>query len=275
MSAPPVKELALAEGIPVFQPERLKQLEAVERLRAWMPDVIVVAAFGQILPESILDIPEMGVLNIHPSLLPRWRGASPVQAALLAGDDVTGVTIMKMDAGLDTGPIVAQREVKIRPQENAGALEERLAHLGADLLLEVLPEYMSGALEPRPQPEEGVTVSRRLRKSQAEIDWDQPAEVLSDHVRAFAPEPGAYTFWDSTRLKIFAVETLPPTATPSAAPGTVFIWEDQPSVVTANGSLVLLQLQMAGKRPMAGDAFLRGRMEIVGAVLGSKKPGDA
>ncbi len=275
LSAPPVKELALAEGTPVFQPERLKRLEAVERIRAWMPDVIVVAAFGQILPESVLEIPERGVLNIHPSLLPRWRGASPVQAALLAGDEVTGVTVMKMDVGLDTGPIVAQRKVKIEPQENAGALEDRLAQLGADLLLEVLPEYMRGEIAPQPQPDEGVTVCRRLRKSQAEIEWERPAEVLVNHVRAFAPEPGAYTFWGDTRLKIFRAEALSSEATPAAEIGSVFIWEDRPAVVTAEGALVISYLQMAGKRPMAGDAFLRGRMEIVGAVLGSKKPGDA
>ncbi|MGC9357299.1 MAG: methionyl-tRNA formyltransferase, partial [Anaerolineae bacterium] len=139
LEMPPVKQLALAEGIPVYQPKRLRNLEAVEKVRSWSPDLIVVAAFGQILPGSVLDIPRCGVLNIHPSLLPRWRGAAPVQAAILAGDPITGVTVMKMDEGLDTGPIVAQSKVSIGPMETAGELEERLAQLGAELLIEILP----------------------------------------------------------------------------------------------------------------------------------------
>ncbi|HQJ11542.1 MAG TPA: methionyl-tRNA formyltransferase, partial [Anaerolineae bacterium] len=147
--APPVKQLAEAEGIPVFQPERLRTIEAIEHLRAWMPDLIVVAAFGQILPPAVLELPRFGALNVHSSLLPRWRGATPIQAALLAGDAVTGVTIMQMDAGLDTGPILAQREIPIYPDETAGELEERLAQLGAELLLEILPAYLSGELQPR------------------------------------------------------------------------------------------------------------------------------
>ena len=276
MQAPPVKELALAEGIPVFQPESLKKLEAVEHLRAWSPDVMVVAAFGQILPETVLEIAPHGVLNIHPSLLPRWRGASPVQAALLAGDDVTGVTIMKLDAGLDTGPILAQRKIEIKPQENAGELETRLAHLGAELLIEMLPDYLRGELEPQPQPEEGVTMSRRLRKKAALIDWTRPADVLSHHVRAFAPEPGAFTFWKNRRLKILNAQPLEEDASlPEGKVGEVFAWDETPAVIAGEGALVLSRLQMAGKRPMNGDAFLRGRKEIVGDVLGRQKPGEA
>jgi methionyl-tRNA formyltransferase len=270
LESPPVKQLALAEGIPVYQPKRLRNLEAVEKVRSWSPDLIIVAAFGQILPGSVLEIPRFGVLNIHPSLLPRWRGAAPIQAAILAGDAVTGVTVMKMDEGLDTGPIVAQSEVPIGPMETAGELEERLAQLGAELLIEVLPAYLEGELQPQPQPEEGVTVVRRFPKSAAELEWERPAAELARRVRAFAPQPGAYTTWDGRRLKVLQARALAPTETPAAEPGVTFVWEEMPAVVTGEGGLLLLHLQMAGKRPMSGDAFLRGRREFEGARLGSR-----
>jgi len=273
--ASPVKELALADGIPVYQPEKLRQVEAIERIRTWAPDLVVVAAFGQILPPAVLEIPRFGSLNIHASLLPRWRGASPVQAAILAGDTVTGVTIMKMDEGLDTGPILAQREVVIKQAENAGELESRLAEVGADLLIEVLPDYVEGRLQPVPQPSEGVTLCRRLPKQSAYIEWGRPAEELARHVRAFAPRPGAYTFWDSRRFKVLQARTLPGTeAVPTTQAGTVFTWDNFPVVVTGEGALVLLLVQMAGKRPMAGDTFLRGHQAFEGAFLGSQNPGD-
>jgi len=266
--APPVKQLAEAEGIPVFQPERLRTIEAIEHLRAWMPDLIVVAAFGQILPPAVLELPRFGALNVHSSLLPRWRGATPIQAALLAGDAVTGVTIMQMDAGLDTGPILAQREIPIYPDETAGELEERLAQLGAELLLEILPAYLSGELQPRPQPEEGVTLTRRLQKEATALDWQQPARLLERQVRAFSPEPGAFTLWGEERLKILRARALPEgTPLPEVTPGTVFAQGSMPAVMSGEGALVLLQLQMAGKRPMNGDAFLRGKSAVLGSRL--------
>lgn len=266
--APPVKQLAEAEGIPVFQPERLRTIEAIERLRVWMPDLIVVAAFGQILPPAVLELPRFGALNVHGSLLPRWRGATPVQAALLAGDTVTGVTIMQMDEGLDTGPILAQRELPIYQDETAGELEERLAQLGAELLLEILPAYLSGELQPRPQPEEGVTLTRRLQKEATALDWQQPARLLERQVRAFSPEPGAFTLWGEERLKILRAQALPEgTPLPEVTPGTVFAQGSMPAVMTGEGALVLLQLQMAGKRPMNGDAFLRGKSAVLGSRL--------
>ncbi len=272
--APPVKELAQAEGIPVYQPERLRGAEAIAPVRAWQPDLIVVAAFGQILPPAVLDIPRFGCLNVHASLLPRWRGAAPIQAALLAGDSVTGVTIMKLDAGLDTGPTLAAREVPIRPHENAGELEARLADQGAALLLEVLPDYVAGRLEPRPQPEEGVTVARSFRKQAAQIDWYQSAVQLHHHVRAFAPVPGAYTTWAGRRFKVLAAEPVESAVPESAEVGTVILWEEHPAVITGVGYLVLKQVQMAGKRPMSGAAFVRGREQFVGARLGSQNPGE-
>jgi methionyl-tRNA formyltransferase len=272
---PPVKEMAIAEGIPVFQPARLRNnAEAVERIAAWAPDVAVVAAYGQILPPSVLEIPPFGVLNVHASLLPRWRGAAPIQGALLAGDKVTGVTIMKLDEGLDTGPVLAMRETRIGPEETAGELERRLAELGADLLMEVLPAYLAGEIEPEPQPDEGVTLTRMMRKSAARIDWSKSAEELCNQVRAFAPSPGAYTFWDGKRLKIFRARVVQPDEVPSEEPGSVMMWQGSPTVVTGEGCLALIHLQMAGKRPMDAGAFVRGRQDFAGAVLGAQKPGE-
>jgi methionyl-tRNA formyltransferase len=241
--------------------------------------LIVVAAYGQILPPTLLEIPRFGSLNVHASLLPRWRGAAPVQAAILAGDTVTGVTIMKMDAGLDTGPILAQQEVVIGPEETAGDLENRLADVGADLLIEILPDYLSGELEPQPQPEEGVTLARQFSRHAHRIQWDQSAEQIAYHVRAFAPKPGAYTIWQrrsrAQRFKVLEAYAIPTSSDLSTAPaGTTFKYKDFPAVVCGEGALVLQRVQMAGKRPMAGDAFLHGQRTFVGAVLGSPSPGD-
>jgi len=272
--ASPVKEFALAEGIPVFQPERLRRLEAVEHMRAWAPDLIVVAAYGQILRPSILEIPRLGALNVHASLLPRWRGAAPVQAALLAGDTLTGVTIMKLDEGMDTGPIVAKREVPIMPEETAGELEARLAEIGAQLLLEVLPDYFAGLVQPRPQPQEGVTMAPRIPTEAAGIDWTCSAATLERHVRAFAPTPGAFTMWNGARLKVLQGEAVAYDGADTMPPGTVFSGDKFPAVVTGEGAFVLLQVQMAGKRPMSGDAFVRGRKDFLGAVLSSHRPGE-
>lgn len=271
--ASPVKEFALAEGIPVFQPERLRRLEAVERIRAWAPDLIVVAAYGQILRSAILELPRFGVLNVHASLLPRWRGASPVQAALLAGDTVTGVTIMKLDEGMDTGPIVVKREVPILPGETGGELETRLAEIGAQLLLEVLPDYIAGLVQPQPQPQEGATLAPRIPTEAAGIDWACSAITLERHVRAFAPAPGAFTTWNGTRLKVLRGEAVT-CDTQAECPGSVFLWQKSPAVMAGEGALVLLQVQMAGKRPMNGDAFVRGRKDLLGAVLSSHRPGE-
>ena len=274
MAASPVKEFALAEGIPVFQPERLRRIEAVEHIRSWLPDLIVVAAYGQILRPSVLEIPRFGVLNVHASLLPRWRGAAPVQAAILAGDTTTGVTIMKMDPGLDTGPVLATREVAIGDAETAGELEERLAETGAQLLVETLPDYLTGEVQPQPQPEEGVTITRRIPVDAAGIDWAENAATLARHVRAFAPTPGAFTSWNGTRMKILQAKAVMDEDNLVGLPGSVFMQHKFPAVVTGDGALVLLQVQMAGKRPMNGDLFVHGRKDILGAVLSSHRPGE-
>jgi methionyl-tRNA formyltransferase len=274
VAVPPVKELALAEGISVFQPDRLRNVEAVEQFRVWAPDVAVVAAYGQILPASVLEIPQFGFLNVHASLLPRWRGASPIQGALLAGDVTTGVTIIKLDEGLDTGPILGMRETPIGPQETAGELETRLATIGVDLLMEVMPAYLAGELKPQPQPDEGVTITRRIRKQQARLDWSDSAESLHNQVRAFSPAIGAYTFWDSTRVKILRSEVVHPDTIPESGPGTIFLWQGMPVSVTGQGCLKLVYVQMAGKRPMDGGAFVRGRTDFVGTRLSSQEPGE-
>ncbi len=268
LSPPPVKEVALAEGLALFQPPRLRRVEAIEHIRAWSPDLIVVAAFGQILPPELLRIPRYGALNVHASLLPRWRGADPIRAAILAGDERSGVTIMQMDEGLDTGPILAQRETVIGVMETAGALEERLAQMGAELLLDVLPDYLAGRLQPVPQPSEGVTYAPRLPKEAAQIDWAETAEMLARRVRAFAPKPGAYTTWAGKRLKILLAQPLDVEVPKETLPGTLIVYAGEPAVVTGGGLLLLRQLQMAGKRPMTGDAFLRGYKKMVGTILG-------
>ncbi|MFW6164513.1 MAG: methionyl-tRNA formyltransferase [Planctomycetota bacterium] len=189
-----VKRAAVERGLPVFQPPSLRTPEAVARLAEWKPEVIVVAAFGQILTEEVLELPPYGCLNVHASLLPRWRGAAPVAAAILAGDEVTGVTIMKMDAGLDTGPILAQRREPIRADDTRTALTQRLSLLGAELLAETLPAYLAGELVPQPQDDE-ATLAERLRKADGRLDWSRPALVLDRKIRAFTPWPGTFTFW--------------------------------------------------------------------------------
>ena len=254
LKAPPVKTLALELGIPVSQPEKLRQPEAMEQLRAWSPDLIVVAAFGQILRQDVLDLPPFGCLNVHASLLPRWRGAAPINAAILHGDEETGITIMKMDAGLDTGPILSQRSVRIGPDETAGSLFETLSQLGADLLLDTLPAYLAGELEPRPQPEEGVTYAPMLKKEEGSLDFSRPAEELERKVRAFNPWPGTFFNWDGGMLKVHRASISPG----KKRKGERLIHNGLPTVGTSDGLLVLEEVQPAGKRAMPGKAFLAG-----------------
>jgi methionyl-tRNA formyltransferase len=263
----PVKQVALERGLPLFQPQSLRTPEAVAQVAAWEPEVTVVAAFGQILRQDVLDLPPHGCLNVHASLLPRWRGAAPVPAAILAGDEITGVTIMRMDAGLDTGPILAQREAPIRPDDTQATLEERLARLGAALLVETLPPYLAGDLVGQPQPEEGVTYAGQLRKQDGLLDWSIPASELDRRVRAFHPWPGAFTTWRGRRLKVLRAALLPGWRG-DAPPGTVFALADGVAVATGEGALCLEEVQLAGKRQMAISTFLCGQRDCVGSRLG-------
>jgi len=254
LKPPPVKTLALELGIPVIQPEKLREPEAMQQLRIWAPDVIVVTAFGQILRQEVLDLPEFGCINVHASLLPRWRGAAPINAAILHGDAKTGVTIMKMDAGLDTGPILAQRSVRIQPDETAGSLFETLSTLGADLLLETLPKYFNGQIVPTPQPEEGATYAGMLKKQEGELDFFRPAVELERKIRAFNPWPGAYFDWNGSPLKIHRAGC----SSGKKRVGERIIHNGLPAIATSDGVLILEEVQPAGKKPMSGKAFLAG-----------------
>jgi methionyl-tRNA formyltransferase len=266
--ASPVKLLAEASRLPVFQPTTLRTAEAVARLAEWEPEVMVVAAFGHILRQPVLELAPYGCMNVHASLLPRWRGASPVAAAILAGDAETGVTIMEMDRGMDTGPILAQEGTGIEVDDTAAALSARLAELGARLLIEVLPPYLEGDLIPERQPEEGVTYASLLTKEDGRIDWTIPARLIDRQVRAYTPWPGAYTFWEGTMLKVLEAIPFEDWAGPEA-PGTILEGEVSPLVATGEGAVWLTRLQLAGKKVMTADHFLRGRPDFLGAVLGS------
>ena len=262
-----VKKAAVKHDLPTYQPRSLRTSEVVEHLSRWEPDVIVVAAFGQILTEDVLDLPPHGCLNVHASLLPRWRGAAPVAAAIRAGDEVTGVTIMRMDSGLDTGPILTQREEPIRPDDTRASLMERLSYVGAALLAETLPPYLVGDLEPRPQPEDPVTFAHRLEKDEGELDWSRAAVEIDRKIRAFTPWPGTYTFWDGRRLKVLEASPLP-AWDGGASPGAVVELDDGAGVATGEGALRLEEIQLAGKRAMTVEVFLRGARDFVGSRLG-------
>ncbi|NPV85012.1 MAG: methionyl-tRNA formyltransferase [Anaerolineae bacterium] len=255
MTPPPVKQLALSLGIPVIQPEKLKQPENMAQLAAWKPDLIVVAAFGQILRQNVLDLPPFGCVNVHASLLPLWRGASPIQAAILHGDQVTGVTIMKMDAGVDTGAILAQREVEILPDDTTETLSERLSLEGAELLKETLPAYLSGRLSPVEQDSSCATYAPMLKKEDGLLSFDLTAQELVRRVRGLRPWPGAYFFWGDTVLKVHRASAL---AAQDAVPGQRSVQGALPAVGTASGWLVLDEVQPAGKKSMSGEEFLRG-----------------
>lgn len=252
---PPVKRIAEALGLPVMQPRRLRAPEAYEQLAAWQPDLIVVAAYGQILRPNVLALPRYGCINVHASLLPRWRGASPIQHAILHGDAETGITIMLMDEGMDTGPILTQEALPIAPDDTAGTLSPKLSALGARLLLETLPGYLAGDIQPRPQPEEGVTYAPLLKKEDGRLDFTEPAAALARRVRAFNPWPGTFTEWQGKLLKIHRAHAAPQ---PSPGAGERLVVEGRPAIGTGEGVLVLDEVQPAGKKPMPGEVFLRG-----------------
>lgn len=260
LSPPPVKALAAELGLPVIQPNSLRETEALEQLHNWEPDLIVVAAFGQILRMEVLDLPPFGSINVHASLLPRWRGAAPIQAAILHGDTETGVTIMKMDPGVDTGPILSQRAIPISREATSGTLSPLLAQLGAELLVESLPAYLSGELYPVPQGGD-ATYAPMIKKADGELDFTQPGEDLERKVRAFNPWPGAFLSWRGGRLKVHRARFLRrdlPGELGSQKPGDLTSAEAYPAIVTSDGLLILEEVQPAGKKSMPGEVFLRG-----------------
>jgi len=267
----PVKLFALERRLPVYQPGPLRRPEALAQLQGLAPDLIVVAAFGQILPPEVLRLPAHGCLNVHASLLPRWRGASPIAAAILAGDKQTGVSIMRMDEGLDTGPVLARRATPIGAEETAGQLSARLAQLGADLLIETLPSWLAGSIAPQPQDEAQATMTALLRKEQGRIDWTQPAEQLDRAVRAYTPWPSAATTWNGQQLKVLRARPLDENE--GRAPGMCFTLGEgrraHLAVACGQGALALEMVQLQGKRAVTGEELLRGHPALADATLGT------
>jgi methionyl-tRNA formyltransferase len=255
LNAPPVKLLAEQMQIPVIQPQRMREPGAVEQLQAWNPDLIVVVAFGQILRANVLDLPRYGCINVHASLLPRWRGAAPIQAAILHGDAQSGVSIMRLDPGIDTGPLLAQRATDILPEDTAESLSQRLAVLGAELLLETVPGYLEGSITPQPQAESGASYAAMMKKEDGALDFSHTAAELERRVRAYYPWPGTYTTWEGQMFKILRAH---PHAAKPSAPGRRGMVDGLPAISAADGWLVLDEVQPAGKKPMPGDIFLRG-----------------
>ncbi|RME44655.1 MAG: methionyl-tRNA formyltransferase [Caldilineae bacterium] len=264
--ASPVKRAAEEAGLPVFQPPTLKDPQAVAFLRDLRPDVIVVAAFGQILRPDVLNLPPHGCINVHASLLPRWRGAAPVAAAIRAGDAETGVTLMLMDEGLDTGPILRARAIPIAPHHTRQSLTEDLARLGADLLADTLPDWLAGNITPRPQDDARATLAPRIKKEEGRIRWTQSAAEIERHVRAFYPWPGTFTHWAGRLLKIHSVAVAACDGE-LRPPGCVFRLGDDIAVAAGAGCVLLRAVQPAGKRPMPAADFARGAAGFIGAQL--------
>lgn len=254
LTPPPVKVLADQLNIPTIQPERLRD-EAFAQLQAWNPDVIVVAAFGQILRQRVLDLPKYGCINVHASYLPRWRGAAPIQAAILHGDAFTGVSIMKMDAGIDTGPVLVQEKVYLTEDETLTSLTDKLATLGASLLISTLEEYISGRLEPTPQPDGGDTYAGMLTKEDGLLDFEQSAIKVDRKVRALNDWPGTFYKFNGQALKIRKVKAIFTEAHPA---GIRSVLDKVPVISTPDGWVKLLEVQPAGKKWMPGSDFLRG-----------------
>jgi len=261
----PVKQAAIKYDLPVYQPEKLRGNDAVKTLSAWGADVHVVAAYGQILKPNVLSIPQYGSINVHASLLPRWRGAAPIQAAVRAGDAESGITIMQMNEGLDTGDMLLKGTVSLEPHETGGSLHDKLMAMGGDLLVEALRGYIDGHITPTPQDNDQATYAPQIDKKEGRIDWSQSAGEIDRLVRAFMPFPGTYTFWDSSRLKIIAGEAIQ---------GTLDIGKvaEHPQhdlvVGTCEGLYALHSVQPEGKKPMSVSDFLNGNADIIGAELG-------
>ncbi len=267
--SPPVKQFAVSNGLQVVQIEKFKDTGTVETLAAFSPDLIVVAAFGLLLPPEVLNVPKFGCLNVHPSLLPRHRGASPIAGAILSGDEITGVTIMIMDAGMDTGPILSQIKQPVSDEDTTGSLESKLAVLGAKLLVETIPQWIERRIKPQPQDDSQATYTRIIKKEEGEIDWQLSTQELWRRIRAFDPWPGSYTHWKGRRLKLIKVVPLhvgksrepgKVVALPSAAAAAV-------GVQTEDGVLGLVTVQLEGKRELPAAEFARGQHDFIGGNL--------
>ena len=278
LQASPVKQYALAHALPVAQPPSLRldgkypeeAAAARAALEAAQADVMVVAAYGLILPQWVLDLPRLGCLNIHASLLPRWRGAAPIHRAVEAGDAETGVTIMQMDAGLDTGDMLLVERLRIQPEDTTGSLHDKLAVLGGRLIVEALEIAACGGLARTPQPAEGVTYARKIEKAEAQIQWAQAADTVARRIRAFNPVPGAATLWQGESLKLWQAQVDGATQDSGQPPGTVLATQaDGIRVQCGQGVLCVTELQRAGGKRLSAADFLRGQALPTGVVLGA------
>ena len=268
LKACPVKQFALERGLPVYQFERVKKPEGVAQMKALAPDVVVTAAFGQILTQELLDIPPRGTLNVHASLLPKHRGSAPINWCILMGEAQSGVTIMRTDVGLDTGDMLRSAATPIGALETAGELTERLSVLGAELLAQTLPDYLEGKIEPVPQDNDASTYEPMLDKTMGEIDWSRPAAEIALRVRGLNPWPCACTDMEGGRLKLYLAQ--PVASDGEAAPGTVIVSSPRQGLVIAcgEGALEVLEMQAPGGKRMAAKAYLMGKGIAVGTVLG-------
>jgi methionyl-tRNA formyltransferase len=262
----PVKRLAQQRGLEVFQPHTFRDPAHIARIGAARPELLVVAAYGLILPQAVLDCALHGALNIHASLLPRWRGAAPIQRAILAGDRETGITIMKMDAGLDTGPILAQRALPIGEQDDTGAVHDKLADLGAQMIVAAVSAVAAGTARFTPQPSEGVTYARKIEKRESVLDWSWPATAIARQVRAMRPVPGVATTFAGETLKLWRAQAVDDIG----APGEILAADARAIVVACGeGALAVFELQRAGGRRLTAAEFLRGKPLARGARFGA------
>jgi methionyl-tRNA formyltransferase len=263
----PIKALALKNNLPIYQPESINQEEYFELIKKIAPDLIVVVAFGQILSPRILGLPKWGCINLHASLLPKYRGAAPINWAIIRGEKVTGVTTMLMDQGLDTGDILMQRKLDILPEENAGGLHDRLAQLGAETLIETIEKWKKGEIVPQKQEGSEATYAPPLKKEDGLIDWGKPAEMIYNQIRGMNPWPGAYTYLAGKRLKIFRTKLIKKVS--RKKPGTVLDITDEGIVVgTGEGRLLLTEIQLESRKRISADKFLRGYPLPAGTQLG-------
>ncbi len=271
----PIKQVALAHGLSVWQPGSLKKIENQTALAAYQADLFIVAAFGQILPQPVLDLSRYGTLNIHASLLPKYRGSSPISETILQGEHETGVTIMLIDAGVDTGPMLLQRSLPIDAADTTASLSAKLAKLGASALLEILPAWIGGQISPQPQDQAQATHTHMLKKEDGRIDWSQSAETLARQVRAYIPWPNAYTTWNGKQLKLLAAYAQLSQSADEHSPGQVFLENSSLPysprkilrVVCSQGDLCVVQVQLEGKKAMSVDEFARGNSQIHAAIL--------
>jgi methionyl-tRNA formyltransferase len=268
LGPPPVKELALAHGLPVLQPTRVKSPEVISRVEALAPACLVVVAYGQLLPQRLLEIPALGTVNVHASLLPKYRGAAPIPWALIEGETVTGVTTMLLDAGMDTGDMLLSREVPIGPEDTGGSLHDRLAEVGASVLVETLARLAEGSLTSRPQDHSQATYAPMIHPEDCRVNWEEGVERVSRRIRALDPWPGAFTLWQRKRLKLFRCLTFRSGAA-GAPPGTVLASGREGLEVAAGGGVVRVRsLQLEGRRRLAAADFFKGYQLPVGTVLG-------